>query len=137
MKRKIVFIIISAFFCLPHGSVVAEESTDAHKPHQHRHLEYTKIENPVAKTEQSLLQGKTLYVQHCKACHGAVGKGGIGPDLTGSVRIHGSTDGELFHVITSGVAKTAMKGFGDELSTEMRWHLVNYVASLRKKEMNR
>jgi len=132
MKGNLLIIIISLLFCFPSGGAAAEEMMNEHKPHQHRHLEYAKIENPVAKTEQSILQGKKLYVKHCKACHGAVGKGGIGPDLTGSVRMHGSTDGEMFHVISAGVAKTAMKGFENVLSDEMRWHLVNYVTSLKK-----
>ena len=108
-----------------------------HKPEHHRHLEYAKTENPVAKTDKSILQGGKLYENHCVACHGTVGKGGIGPDLAGSVRIHGSTDGEMFHVITDGVKGTAMKGFRKELTDEMRWDLVNYVGSLRKNEKHK
>jgi mono/diheme cytochrome c family protein len=70
------------------------------------------------------------------ACHVKTGKEGIGPDLKGSLRIHGNSDGEIYHVITDGVKGTAMKGFRKELSDEMRWHLVNYITSLRKKEAN-
>jgi mono/diheme cytochrome c family protein len=131
MKEKIAFIIISVLSCLPSGSAAAEEMKDAHKPH--RHLEYAKIKNPVSKTEKSIAQGRKLYEKHCIACHGESGKGGTGPNLTGSVRIHGSTDGEMFHVIRDGVAGTTMKGFRKELSDKMRWHLVNYITSLKTK----
>jgi mono/diheme cytochrome c family protein len=89
------------------------------------------MKNPVAMTAQSLSEGAKLYGEHCIACHGELGKGGTGPNLTGSVRIHGNTDGEMFHVITDGVAGTAMKGFKKEMMEEMRWHLVNYIKSLR------
>jgi hypothetical protein len=37
----------------------------------------------------------------------------------------------MFHVITDGVAGTAMKGFKKVFTEEMRWHLVNYINSLR------
>lgn len=111
-----------------------EEKKEAHEPHRHRHLEYAKIKNPIAMTAQSITEGKKLFEKHCMACHGKTGKGGIGTDLKASLRIHGNSDGEIFHVITAGVKGTAMKGFKNELSDEMRWHLVNFITSLRKTE---
>ena len=132
-----IIAISSVFFCLPYGSAAAEEMNAAHKPHQHRHLEYAKIKNPIAMTEQSLAEGGKRFEKHCMACHEKTGKGGIGPDLTGTALKHGSTDGEVFHVITDGVQGAAMKGFREELTEEMRWHLVNYLASLRKNEIHK
>jgi len=114
----------------------AEEMKDAHKTHQHRHLEYAKINNPVAMTAQSIAEGGKLFEKHCTACHGKTGKGGVSPELSVPRRIHGSTDGEMFHIITDGVVGTAMKGFKNELSDKMRWHLVNFITSLRKTEIN-
>jgi hypothetical protein len=46
--------------------------------------------------------------------------------------MHGSTDGETFHVVADGGAGTAMKRYGNDLSDEMRWQLVNFITSLRK-----
>lgn len=132
MKEIVVFLTIAVFFCLSNSSADAEERKDPHKPHQHQHPEYAKIKNPIAKTEKSVAEGRKLYEKHCIACHGEAGKGGIGPGLRVPGRIHGSTDGEMFHVIADGVAGTAMKGFGNDLSVEMRWHLVNYITRLRK-----
>jgi len=130
--RNISFLII--IFIVALDGLAQEES---HKHEHHRHPEYAMRENPIAKTEKSIAQGRKLYEKNCIACHGEAGKGGIGPDLTVPVRIHGNTDGEMFHVITDGVAGTAMKGFRKELSDEMRWHLVNYITSLRKSEINK
>ena len=127
--RNIAFLIILLLVSL---DVVAQEEN--HKHEQHRHLRYAYMKNPVAMTAQSVAEGAMLYEKHCIACHGESGKGGIGPNLTGSVRIHGNTDGEMFHVITDGVTGTTMKGFKKELTDKMRWHLVNYIKSLGKTE---
>jgi cytochrome c len=127
VMRQISFVIILLLVAL--DGFAQEEN---HKHEHHRHTEYAKIDNPIAMTGKSIAQGRKLYEKHCIVCHGESGKGGIGPHLTGSARIHGSTDGEMFHVITDGVARTAMKGFGKELSDEMRWHIVNYITSLKK-----
>ena len=127
VMRNIFFLSI---FLLVSLDVVAQE--EAHKHEQHRHLKYAQIKNPVEMTAQSIAEGAKLYEKHCMACHGEAGKGGICPDLTGPARIHGNTDGERFHVITDDAAGTAMKGFKKGLTEEMRWHLVNYIKSLRK-----
>jgi cbb3-type cytochrome c oxidase subunit III len=130
MKEKIVFMIFSLFFGISCGSVVAEETKDAQKPHQHRHDQYAHIKNPVPMTAQSIAEGKKLYEKHCITCHGESGKGGVGPDLTDAVWIHGNTDGEIFNAITGGAQVTAMRSFENELSEEARWHLVNYLVCL-------
>jgi cytochrome c oxidase cbb3-type subunit III len=41
-------------------------------------------ENSVTPVEDKALigEGKTLFEQNCKACHGAIGEGGVGPNLT-------------------------------------------------------
>jgi cytochrome c len=125
--RKITLLVIMLLVSL---DVVAQE--EHHEQEPHRHLQYANMKNPVAMTAQSIAEGAKLYEKHCTACHGESGKGGTGPDLTSPVRIHGNTDGEMFHVITAGVAGTVMKGFKKELTEEMRWHLVNYIKSRRK-----
>lgn len=130
--RNISFLLILLLVSL---DGFAQEGQHEHE--HHRHLKYAKIKNPIAKTEKSVAQGGKLYEKNCIACHGEAGKGAAGPNLAVPVLVHGSTDGEMFHVITDGVAGTTMKGFRKKLSDEMRWHLVNYITSLRKNEMNK
>jgi mono/diheme cytochrome c family protein len=125
--RYILFLLI--LFLTPFDGFAQEER---HRHKRHGHPGHAKIKNPVAKTEKSVAEGKKLYEKHCTACHGEAGKGASGPALSAPELIHGSTDGEIFHVITDGVAGTAMKGFKKELSDELRWHIVNYIAGLRK-----
>ncbi len=125
--RNIAFLIIVLLVSL---DGFAQE--ERHKHEQHRHPEYARLKNPVAMSTKSIAEGKKLYEKYCMVCHGEAGKGAVGPNLAVPVLIHGRTDGEMFHVITDGVAGTAMKGFGNELSDEKRWHLVNYIKGLRK-----
>ncbi len=135
--KKIIALVMFSLWSLFNSGVYAEEAKDAHKPHQHRHPEHTKIKNPLAMSEQSIAEGRKFFEKHCMACHGKAGTGGIGSDLTSVARKHGSSDGEVFHVISDGVQGTAMRGFGNELSEKMRWHVVNYLNSLKKSEKNK
>lgn len=130
MKKKTMFMIFFVFFAFSCGSALAEETKETHKSHQHRHDQYAHMNNPIPRTFQSIAEGRKLYAKHCMACHGESGKGGVGPDLTDAVWIHGDTDGEIFNAITGGVQSTAMGIFKKELSEESRWHLVNYIVSL-------
>ena len=43
------------------------------------------------------------------------------------------TDGDLFWWIARGIPGTPMPAFGDSLNEEERWHLVNYIRSLRQR----
>lgn len=128
---------ISVLLILLFVSLNGFAQEEHHEHEQHHHPKYAKLKNPVPKTTESIAQGKELYKKFCIVCHGEAGKGGKGPALSVPVLIHGNTDGEVFHVITAGVAGTAMKGFRSELPDEMRWHLVNYITSLRKNASNK
>lgn len=86
----------------------------------------------------SVANGARLYAVHCAACHGPEGRGD-GPaaaaldrppaDLTAK---HASdhTAGDLFWWLTYGIAGTPMPGFGQRLSEEERWDLINYLRAL-------
>jgi mono/diheme cytochrome c family protein len=100
--------------------------------------------NPIASAAASLAKGRSLFVANCSVCHGEGGRGG-GPlvvgqvpglslraDLTGD-HMEAHSDGDLFWWISKGVRGAAMPGFEDSLRPEDRWHLVNYVRSLRSR----
>lgn len=72
--------------------------------------------------------GAKMFRSHCGPCHGTKATGGTGPDLTTGVFYHGSSDAELYHNISEGIAGTAMPDvFFD--GTQV-WQLVAYVRSL-------
>jgi putative copper resistance protein D len=84
--------------------------------------------------------GKALYDQKCASCHGPKGLGD-GQDaiyfdkpptnLTLATYPHGTSDDEVFKVITDGLDKTNMQGFKDKLTDAERHALVDYLKTLR------
>jgi len=96
------------------------------------------LTNPVLPDVASIAIGEQLYAENCIACHGPEGRGN-GPaavtlspppaDFTsGHTATH--TDGDLYYWIMEGIENMPMPAFGDRLTTEEGWHLVNYVRRL-------
>ena len=98
-----------------------------------------KAKNPVKADDASIKEGKDLYAQHCKSCHGAKGKG----DGTKAEKIDIScgdfsapemakvTDGELYYKTTEG--RKPMPSYKEKLSDNERWAIVNYLRTLQSK----
>jgi copper transport protein len=91
--------------------------------------------NPIAATEDSIVAGAAIYESYCLSCHGASGLGdgpggeGMRPPPVDFTRGHAlvHTDVEWFMMIENGKPNTEMPAFGDELSDEEIWHVINYV----------
>jgi len=98
--------------------------------------------NPFVPNEDSISTGLSVYTSVCSSCHGVTGVGdGYASDqlypspanLPVHVPLH--TEGELFEIIRSGVAGTAMKAVPDDLGDEDVWHLINYIRTLNGTEL--
>lgn len=97
------------------------------------------IENPVPSTAASVTAGAATYKKFCAFCHGvaAEGDGPLAPqgsdppDLTDATWVHGSTDGEIFTVISDGLGgDSLMIPFEGKVPDEDLWNVVNYLRSL-------
>jgi hypothetical protein len=115
---------------------------DGHAAASHEHKEFQDLKNPVAGNFKALIAGRKIYRTHCAKCHGDAGKGN-GPgaksqtpppaDLTKDPLIHGSTDGEMFKIISDGVPGAAMPAFSKILGESDVWKVVEAVKSMRGK----
>jgi mono/diheme cytochrome c family protein len=101
-----------------------------------------KIKNPVAPDGKSIAAGKEIFFGKglCTSCHGDAGRGD-GPaspsfnppprDFTNAKWQKVRTDGEIYIAITEGT-QFGMLAYGDNLTDEERWDLVNYVRTFGK-----
>lgn len=94
--------------------------------------------NPVKPSPESVTIGRQHYVTFCAPCHGAEGKGGVTgpvatkfiptPDLSNADLQRQRTDGYWHSYIVAGGA--VMPAYGETLSSEEAWHVVNFLRSL-------
>ncbi len=105
----------------------------------------THIPNPLSGDAAAVKQGAALYKQHCSACHGDNGAGGIGPSLTDKTFLYVAgdmPDDDYFEVINNGTqpnmvedgrtAKGGMPSFSSTLDKNKIWALVSYIRSLQR-----
>lgn len=80
--------------------------------------------------EASVNAGKAIFQTTCFACHGKLGEGGVGPNLTDDFWLHGGSVQEVFKSIKYGWADKGMKSWKDDFSPVQIAQLASYVKSL-------
>lgn len=123
-------------FSMPSGSL-ARSGSELTYPKEAREAAAAR-KNPVAATPASVKRGGELFAIYCTPCHGTAGKGdGLvaakfvpPPDLTSPDLQKGRTDGYWQSYLSVGGA--VMPSYGEALSPEERWDVVNYVRTLAK-----
>ena len=97
-------------------------------------------QTPILPTEESLQQGRSLFLQNCSVCHGegGDGKGSAAaslktPPASFLDKQHSATygPGEKFWIIGNGTGQTGMPAFS-QLTENERWHLVNYILYIQQ-----
>lgn len=114
-----------------------------------------KLKNPIAASSQTIVQGKALFMNYCRPCHGESGEGegvmGSVPMLRSSAPegeadslatylsnftgskpqfdikyVQNSTEGDIYYTITNG-GEAIMPSFKDALYPKDRWKIVHYI----------
>ncbi len=94
--------------------------------------------NPVSPSPESVATGGKLFSSQCAMCHGTKGDGQGDlatelkfsvPDFTTADWRKKRTDGELNYIINTGHGH--MPGQGGRLLEAQKWHLVNFLRTLR------
>lgn len=125
-------------FSMPSG--VVPRGGSAIIPKEQRDVA-AKLPNPIKATESSLAIGRQRFTTFCVPCHGPEAKGGVTgpvatkfiptPDLTNAELQRQRTDGYWHSYIVAGGA--VMPSYGEALSSQEAWHIVNYLRSLAQK----
>ena len=91
--------------------------------------------NPVDASASSIRTGAALFRENCAACHGTDGRGNgsaaAALETTSADLVQmapGHPDGDFAWKIVNG--RGEMPGWGDVLTSEEVWHLVNYLKHL-------
>ncbi len=73
--------------------------------------------------------GQKTFMANCVACHGPELKGGIGPNLTDNVWIHGGKPTDIYNTITKGVLEKGMPVWGPVLGAARITDVAAFVIS--------
>lgn len=103
-----------------------------HAPAQSRMLT-----SPLELTEADIVAGAAAFNARCASCHGEDGKGPLiwsssrprPADLT-DPRNREHAEGEVYWVVTNGIAESGMPALGRVLDDRARWQVVAYARSL-------
>lgn len=78
-----------------------------------------------------LASGKDLFVGTCAACHGRLGEGGVGPNLTDAYWLHGGSIQDIFKTIKYGWPDKGMKSWKEDFSPVQIAQLSSFIRSLQ------
>jgi cytochrome c oxidase cbb3-type subunit 3 len=80
--------------------------------------------------EAGLALGKTIFETNCFTCHGKLGEGGIGPNLTDDYWIHGGGIKNVFKTVKNGVPEKGMIAWGEQLRSSDIQRVASYILTL-------
>ena len=125
-------VVVSLAFASATVSVIAQATVGGNP-------KAAAVKNPVATTPNSINKGRQAFMKACRHCHGpkGLGDGPLAPknpspaNLTDAEWKYGSTDGEIFAIISSGVGgDSEMKGVRSEMTATDMWNIVNFLRSI-------
>lgn len=93
--------------------------------------------NTVDETNVTMLEdidaiaiGQTTYNANCAACHGTMGEGGVGPNLTDPYWLHGGDIKDVFKTIKYGVPEKGMIAWKSQLRPVEIHQIASYIMTL-------
>jgi putative heme-binding domain-containing protein len=86
------------------------------------------LKNPVEGQPKAIERGEFIYNRRCSACHGLDARGYRAPDLTTGQFVNGTSDTQLYRVITRGIPATEMPG--TNMNEDEIWALISYLRTI-------
>ena len=84
----------------------------------------------LAGNPEAIAAGKSQFTLNCAACHGLLGQGGIGPNLTDNAWLHGNSYAEIVAVIRNGVPAKGMVAWKTVFNPTKINQLAAFVVSI-------
>lgn len=84
-----------------------------------------------SKDPKTVEHGKAIFKSRCATCHTEDGHGLIGPNLTDSFQIHGSTRMDIYNTVSNGAPGTAMLAWGEQMPATDVLAAAAFVITLR------
>ncbi len=82
-------------------------------------------------SEADLAVGKDLFISTCAACHGKLGEGGVGPNMTDDYWVHGGSVKDIFKTVKYGWPDKGMKSWKEDLSPMQIAQVTSFIKTLR------
>lgn len=77
-----------------------------------------------------LTEGEVIYSGNCVACHGKLGEGGVGPNLTDEFWIHGGSIESIFKTIKYGIPEKGMIAWESSLTPAQMQNVSSYITTM-------
>ena len=78
-----------------------------------------------------LVKGKEIFTSTCWPCHGKLGEGGVGPNLTDNYWLHKGSLNDIYQSIKHGYPDKGMQAWGKNFSAKEISDLAGYIKSLK------
>ena len=139
-------LMVAAACCVPivwnGGSHAPLRADEVSKPEQSKSEADPKAAEPAPEQappaeltdveKAAVAEGQGLFRGLCSGCHGGLGRGGKGPDLTDNRWLHGDKDEDIVRVIKNGVKGTTMKKLGESLKEQQIAVIVAHMRRLAR-----
>ncbi len=81
--------------------------------------------------EAGIKRGKEFYTANCVACHGTLGEGGAGPNLTDDYWLHKGSLTDVYHTLKVGYADKGMQSWAIKFSPKEMSEIASFVKTLK------
>lgn len=79
---------------------------------------------------KGIAAGQASFIASCAACHGKLGEGGVGPNLTDDYWIHGGKINDIFKTIKYGYPEKGMRSWKDDFSPVKIAEMASFIKSI-------
>lgn len=113
---------------------VGEYQTELVEAEEQQKLMANKVDENSVKllTDAAKLQsGEAIFAKNCAACHGKLGEGGVGPNLTDAYWLHGGDIQNIFKTIKYGVPSKGMIPWQAQLGPSQIQEVASYIKTLK------